>query len=394
MAAAADPRTGRIYVFGGRDQDGRLLNEIVEYAPSMGSIGLSLPRLPSGRFNLAATANATTGTIFCVGGEALNVFRLDEILEFQTQTQPQTVKLQVGDTGDGTAALANSWNVFSSRNFKRNIQTLAPDELANVLAKVQATDVVRYVSKNDHQNTPRLGVIAEESPKEILGPGGKSISLSDYNAFLLAAIKAQQAEIEKNEEQIDALGTRFRELKKSKAESSGLGLDGSHPWLTALLLLVATVIFWQDWKRNPRPWSRSMMLLLAAAIVATALTASHAQQFDLSWYSIDGGGVIGSTDGQFTMSSTIGQPDAGAVMTGGGFEMIGGFWAGAGPSCACVSDLNADGLRNGGDIQDFIECLLTAGPNCTCADVRTDGILDLTDVEQFVGTLLDGSSCP
>ena len=53
-------------------------------------------------------------------------------------------------------------------------------------------------------------------------------------------------------------------------------------------------------------------------------------QYELSWYTIDGGGVR-STGGQFILTGTIGQPDA-AYSRGGNYELLGGFWPG-GPLC-------------------------------------------------------------
>ena len=47
-------------------------------------------------------------------------------------------------------------------------------------------------------------------------------------------------------------------------------------------------------------------------------------QFSIDWYTIDGGGGI-STGGVYSVSGTLGQPDAGN-MTGGGFVVRGGFW--------------------------------------------------------------------
>ena len=49
-------------------------------------------------------------------------------------------------------------------------------------------------------------------------------------------------------------------------------------------------------------------------------------QYSLDWSTIDGGGGT-STGGVFTVSGTIGQPDAGGPMTGGNFSLTGGFWA-------------------------------------------------------------------
>jgi hypothetical protein len=48
------------------------------------------------------------------------------------------------------------------------------------------------------------------------------------------------------------------------------------------------------------------------------------QQYSINWFTIDGGGGT-STGGVFSVSGTIGQPDAG-VMTDGQFTLVGGFW--------------------------------------------------------------------
>lgn len=48
-------------------------------------------------------------------------------------------------------------------------------------------------------------------------------------------------------------------------------------------------------------------------------------QYAIDWFTIDGGGGT-STGGVYSVSGTIGQPDAG-VMSGGNFTLQGGFWA-------------------------------------------------------------------
>ena len=49
--------------------------------------------------------------------------------------------------------------------------------------------------------------------------------------------------------------------------------------------------------------------------------------YELSWYSIDGGGATLSEGGSYSLGGSIGQADAGA-MSGGSYSLIGGFWAG------------------------------------------------------------------
>ena len=47
--------------------------------------------------------------------------------------------------------------------------------------------------------------------------------------------------------------------------------------------------------------------------------------YDLTWNTIDGGGDA-STGSGFTLMGTIGQPDSGLLMSGGGYSLAGGFW--------------------------------------------------------------------
>jgi hypothetical protein len=65
----------------------------------------------------------------------------------------------------------------------------------------------------------------------------------------------------------------------------------------------------------------SLLCLLSSAFCIHAA----AQSYSIGWYKVSGGGGT-STNGQYSLSGTIGQPDAG-VMSGGNFELQGGFWA-------------------------------------------------------------------
>jgi hypothetical protein len=52
--------------------------------------------------------------------------------------------------------------------------------------------------------------------------------------------------------------------------------------------------------------------------------------YELSWYTIDGGGATpgGSTGGSYSLGGTIGQADAG-TSSGGSYQLNGGFWGGS-----------------------------------------------------------------
>jgi hypothetical protein len=65
-------------------------------------------------------------------------------------------------------------------------------------------------------------------------------------------------------------------------------------------------------------------LFLAWAVLIPS--ASFAQQSTIDWHKIAGGGGQ-SAGGPFQVSGTIGQPDAGATITGGNYSVTGGFWS-------------------------------------------------------------------
>ena len=66
---------------------------------------------------------------------------------------------------------------------------------------------------------------------------------------------------------------------------------------------------------------RKAFLSLLVSFSALAVLA----QYSIDWSTIDGGGGT-STGGVYSVSGTIGQPDAGK-MSGGNYTIDGGFWA-------------------------------------------------------------------
>lgn len=64
--------------------------------------------------------------------------------------------------------------------------------------------------------------------------------------------------------------------------------------------------------------------LLLWAVPLLMACSVHGQNYAIDWFTIDGGGGT-STGGVYSISGTIGQPDAGR-MSGANYVLDGGFW--------------------------------------------------------------------
>ncbi len=118
--------------------------------------------------------------------------------------------------------------------------------------------------------------------------------------------------------------------------------------------------------------------MLGTLMTTAVLVAGGEPTYEITRSTIDGGGVMRSTGGDFELSATIGQHDAG-VMEGGGFTVSGGFWFEIPPT-----DCNDDGLVSLLDNEIFAACLLGPGAGinasrCPCFDVDGDGNITMSD---------------
>ena len=120
---------------------------------------------------------------------------------------------------------------------------------------------------------------------------------------------------------------------------------------------------------------------LTALIGTAALASTVLAQPAITWYTIDGGGGT-SGGGGYTLSGTIGQPDAGAAMTGGSYTLVGGFWPGVG---SCRADWNEDGLVNSNDISTFLTAWLgSLQMGNLAADFNGDQAVNSNDISAFL----------
>ena len=68
-----------------------------------------------------------------------------------------------------------------------------------------------------------------------------------------------------------------------------------------------------------------VLLTIALPMGAPRAEAQSGGGYDLTWNTIDGGGVTFSTGGAYSLDGTIGQGDAG-TLSGGSYTLTGGFW--------------------------------------------------------------------
>jgi hypothetical protein len=72
--------------------------------------------------------------------------------------------------------------------------------------------------------------------------------------------------------------------------------------------------------------NHKVALTLLLSLLLFGISPWSWAQYSIPWYKIAGGGGT-STNGQFSVSGAIGQHDAGGPMTGGNYQLTGGFWA-------------------------------------------------------------------
>jgi hypothetical protein len=71
--------------------------------------------------------------------------------------------------------------------------------------------------------------------------------------------------------------------------------------------------------------SKTWRWLVASMVFLASVLITHAQSYSIDWSTMDGGGGT-STGGVYSVTGTVGQPDAG-VASGGVFTLHGGYWA-------------------------------------------------------------------
>jgi hypothetical protein len=149
---------------------------------------------------------------------------------------------------------------------------------------------------------------------------------------------------------------------------------------------------------------RTLLVISMLSGIFAAL-ASHANaDFTIPWHSIDGGGGT-SQGGIYSLSGTVGQPDANPIpLTGGSFSVSGGFWPGGigQPIDPCPADIapppSGDLIVNVADLLAVIGAWgACANPNVCPADIAPIGSPmgdDVVNVQDLLAVIGAWGTCP
>jgi len=97
-----------------------------------------------------------------------------------------------------------------------------------------------------------------------------------------------------------------------------------HLWQIVCTSLTVSKEMVKNWQSSIADQGAMKTKCLFLLLLVGLPSAVDAQNYSIDWFTIDGGGGT-STGGVYSVSGTIGQPDAGHL-SGGNYTIDGGFW--------------------------------------------------------------------
>ncbi len=122
--------------------------------------------------------------------------------------------------------------------------------------------------------------------------------------------------------------------------------------------------------------------LIMLAIVAVQLSAL-AQSYSIDWYKIAVGGGT-STSILYSVSGTLGQPDASGAMSGGNYVVTGGFWSLYAVQTAGAPLLTITQIGN--------QAIVSWSPSATGWTLQTNANLATPTWGNYLGTVVNNSA--
>jgi len=146
-----------------------------------------------------------------------------------------------------------------------------------------------------------------------------------------------------------------------------------------------------------RLWQRVWMTTVLTGLLGLCAYAQRGERYDLSWWTIDAGGVTfgGDAVGRLLIGGTFGQPDASEYLTDAfeRFELRGGFWYTVPTETGCTpagGDVDGDGCVDDADLLQVLFAFGETGSNP--ADSNCDGQVDDADCWRCCSTSVMGVS--
>jgi hypothetical protein len=137
--------------------------------------------------------------------------------------------------------------------------------------------------------------------------------------------------------------------------------------------------------------TRTQAVCLAMMAASPAALAQSGGPYEITSWTIDGGGISNASGGPYTLSGTIGQTDAGPTLSAGSYDLSGGFWPTVMDLDFCQADLAAPfGVLNFFDLAAYIALYNAMDP---AADLAAPfGTLNFFDISTYIA--LYNAGCP
>ena len=133
--------------------------------------------------------------------------------------------------------------------------------------------------------------------------------------------------------------------------------------------------------------------MLASVVVIFSISWNEPVVIDpyaIDWFTIDGGGGMASTGGEYSMSGTIGQPDASvATMSGGSYSLTGGFWFSPSPTWSLILNAAVSHKTHGTAGSFDINVLAAGAVECRQSGPTSVVVAFDQAIQQMSGTVSD-----
>lgn len=194
--------------------------------PNGGNVGI-LTTEPEAKLQINSGSDTEPALLVKQFGNAPTLFK---VCRGESQCDETSFVIQQdGSVGIGTPApsgggtklhvmgnvQATDYLYNSTRALKDGVVALTEREHGEALAQLKELALVRFRFKAEGPAARRhLGLIAEDSPAQILSKDGKAVSISDYVSFVAAAVKAVAADNDRLRNENNELRSRLDSVEQ------------------------------------------------------------------------------------------------------------------------------------------------------------------------------------